>query len=85
MRPREDFEYNTESRSPETQELTVIQHWKERLTTNPVGKLTTNQKVEGVGGGGGGEKEEVAIKYSSLYDQGMYHAGENKKALRSVL
>jgi hypothetical protein len=29
--------------------------------------MTTNQKVEG----GGGEKEEVAIKYSSLYDQGM--------------
>jgi hypothetical protein len=32
---------------PDTQELTIIQQWKEWLATNPDGKLPTNQKAEG--------------------------------------
>ena len=35
------------TKSPETQELTVILQWKEWLATNPDGKLPTNQKIEG--------------------------------------
>jgi hypothetical protein len=31
---------------PETQQLTVIQQWKEWLATIPDGKLPTNQKIE---------------------------------------
>jgi len=31
----------------ETQELTVMQQWKEWLATIPDGKLPTNQKTEG--------------------------------------
>jgi len=43
----EDLDYNTESKSPETQELTVIQQCKEWLATIPHGKPSTNQKTEG--------------------------------------
>jgi len=46
-RPWEDLDYNIYSKSPETQELTVIQQWKEWLATIPDGKLPTNQKIEG--------------------------------------
>jgi hypothetical protein len=35
------------SKLPETQQLTVIQQWKEWLATNPHGKLPTDQKTEG--------------------------------------
>ena len=35
------------SKSPETQQLTVIQQWKEWLATVTDGKLATNQKSEG--------------------------------------
>jgi len=30
---------------PETEELTVIEQWKEWLATNPDRKLATNQKI----------------------------------------
>jgi hypothetical protein len=43
----EDLDYNTSSESPETQQLTVIQQWKECLATIPDGKLPTNQRTEG--------------------------------------
>jgi len=43
----EDLDYNTYSKSPEMQELTVIQQWKEWLATIPDGKLQTNQRIEG--------------------------------------
>ena len=46
-RPWEDPDYNAKSKSPKTQELTVIQQWKEWLATIPDGKLPTNQKIEG--------------------------------------
>ena len=38
---------NNRTKSPETQELTVIQQWKDWLSTIPDGKLPTNQKIEG--------------------------------------
>jgi hypothetical protein len=34
-------------KSPETQELTVVQQWKEWLAAIPDGILPTNQKIEG--------------------------------------
>jgi 16S rRNA C967 or C1407 C5-methylase (RsmB/RsmF family) len=46
-RPWEDLHYSTCSKSPETQQLTVIQHCEEWLATIPDGKLPTNQKIEG--------------------------------------
>jgi hypothetical protein len=45
--PWEDLDYNTYSKSPETQELIVIQQCKEWLVTIPVGKLSASQKIEG--------------------------------------
>jgi hypothetical protein len=41
-RPWEGLYYNTYSKSPETQQLTVIQQWKEWLATVPDEKLPTN-------------------------------------------
>ena len=38
---------NNRTKSPETQELTVIQQWKDWLATIRDGKLPTNQKIEG--------------------------------------
>jgi hypothetical protein len=46
-RPWEDLDYNTWSKSPETQQLTVVQQWRERLATIPDGKLPAVQKIEG--------------------------------------
>jgi hypothetical protein len=37
---------NNRTKSPETQELTVIQQWKDWLATIRDGKLPTNQKAE---------------------------------------
>ena len=34
-------------KAPETQQLTVVQQWKECIPTNLDGKLSTNQKIEG--------------------------------------
>jgi hypothetical protein len=45
--PWEDLDCDTYSKSPGTQQLTVIQQWKERLATVVDGKLPTNQKIEG--------------------------------------
>jgi hypothetical protein len=41
--PWEDLDCSTESKSPETQQVTVIQQCKEWNATNPDGKLPTNQ------------------------------------------
>jgi len=38
---------NIYSKSPWTQQLTVMQQWEERLATVPDGKLPTNHKTEG--------------------------------------
>jgi hypothetical protein len=38
---------NNRNKSPETQELTVLQQWKDWLATIPDGRLPTNQKIEG--------------------------------------
>jgi hypothetical protein len=43
----EDLDYSTYSKSPETEELTVIQQCKEWLATISDGKLPTNQTTEG--------------------------------------
>jgi hypothetical protein len=46
-RTLEDLDYSSRSKSPETQELTVVQQRKEWLLTVPDEKLSTNQKIEG--------------------------------------
>jgi len=45
--PWEDLDYNTSSKSPEKQELTVINQRKEWLAKISDGKLPTNHKTEG--------------------------------------
>jgi len=42
-RPRK----NNSRKSPEAQQLTVIQQWREWLATITDGELPTNQKIEG--------------------------------------
>ena len=42
--PWEDLDCSTYSKSPETQQLTVIERWKEWLATVADGKLPVNQK-----------------------------------------
>jgi hypothetical protein len=43
----EDVDCSTYSKSPETQQLTVVQRWKEWLATVTDGQLPTNRMVEG--------------------------------------
>jgi len=44
--PWEDLDCSTYIKSPETQQLTVIEEWKKWLTTNLDGKLPTIQNLE---------------------------------------
>jgi len=46
-RPREGLDCNTYSKSTETEQLTVIQRWKEWLATVADGKRPTSQTIEG--------------------------------------
>jgi hypothetical protein len=43
----ENVDCDTQGKSPETQQLTVVQQRKEWLATNPDGKLPTTHKIEG--------------------------------------
>jgi hypothetical protein len=45
-RPWKDLDYNTYSKSPETQQLTVAQQCKELLATNPDVKPSANKNTE---------------------------------------
>jgi hypothetical protein len=46
-RPQEDLDCSTQSKSPATQQLTVVQQCKEWLATVTGGELPTGQKIEG--------------------------------------
>jgi hypothetical protein len=46
-RPWEDLEYSTYSKSPDTQQLTVIQQLRNWFSKFPGRKLPTNHRIEG--------------------------------------